>query len=286
MVFKKPNQPSPEGSASGRRWLSIVLTFGLLLAGACTDSPPAPQLKIDLAPSLERERSSYENDVFEAVADVSDFFSSSGFAVSGEGVIDSVLVFETSLAAREYLSLELGTPLEAIPETFAGTVMENRLFLVSRESYRDIWHQLYYEWPWTERTYRSLIVHEIAHRMHEVIVREQAGSSDAMGPVWFFEGLAVVCAKQFEAQQAPLSREALRQLVGSGRSPTVSYPLYGHIVRTLAAEFGVRRLVSEAAHPDFPEVLWAAPQPPERGNRNSINRQKVSSSSHRGHLRM
>jgi hypothetical protein len=211
-----------------------------------------------LAPALEVERSSYESDVLEAIAEVANFFSSSGFGLPEQRVIDSVLVFDTPLAAREYLSKELGASLDAIPETFAGTVAENRLFLVSRDSYRQIWQQLYPQWPWSERTYRRLIVHEIAHRMHEVIVREHFGSSDAMGPVWFFEGLAVLCAKQFEAQQTPLGREELRQLVGSGHSPTVSYPLYGRIARSLVAEFGVRRLVLEAVQPNFPEVLWSA----------------------------
>jgi hypothetical protein len=206
------------------------------------------------------ERSCYDSDVVGAIADVTNFFSSSGFELPELRVIDSVRVFDTPLAARECLSQELEAPLDAIPETFAGTVVESCLFLVSRESYRQIWQHLYPEWSWSERTYRGLIVHEIAHRVHEMIVRERFGTSDAMGPVWFFEGLAVVCANQFEAQPSPLPRDELLQLVGSGRSPAVSYPLYGRIVRTLVAEFGVRRLVLEAAKPDFPEVLWSGQQ--------------------------
>lgn len=217
-------------------------------------------LSVELAPSLEMERSAYESDVLWAIAEVARFFSTAGFELPAQRVLDAVLVFDTPLAAREYLAKDLGAPLAAIPETFAGTVVEARLFLVSQGSYREVWQQLYPEWPWGGQTYRSLIVHEIAHRMHEVMVRAEFGSSDAMGPDWFFEGLAVVCAKQFETQEPALSRAELRELVGSGHLPAVSYPQYGRIVRALAAEFGLRRLVSAAAQPDFPELLWSAPR--------------------------
>jgi hypothetical protein len=78
-----------------------------------------------------------------------------------------------------------------------------------------------------------------------------------MGPQWFFEGLAVVCAGQFESDQPLLSHGEIVKQVGSGITPAVSYPLYGRIVRSLAAEFETKTLISRAAEPGFPETLWS-----------------------------
>ena len=79
-----------------------------------------------------------------------------------------------------------------------------------------------------------------------------------MGPTWFFEGLAIVCAGQFRANHQPLlSTEDLEKQVGPGRTPIASYPVYGHIVRSVSAKFGMSVLVNGASEVDFPELLWS-----------------------------
>jgi|WetSurMetagenome_2_1015567.scaffolds.fasta_scaffold16007_4 hypothetical protein len=233
--------------------------MALLLLTACQASRRVRPLRFDLPVSLERERSSYAKEVTTALADVRDFFHTSGFEVSNEDLIDSVKVFESSPAAREYFAKEYGAPIESIPETFSGTVEGRTLFLVSREAYREIWRKLYPEWPWSEYNYRQLIVHEVAHRAHEEIAVANYGSADAMGPMWFFEGVAVTCAGQFETDEPPLSREELIEQIGGGHTPKVSYPLYGRIVRSLASAYGMKVLIAGASEPGFPEMLWSLP---------------------------
>ncbi|MBZ5538334.1 MAG: hypothetical protein LAO31_20470 [Acidobacteriia bacterium] len=214
-------------------------------------------LRLELPPSLEHERSEYESEVLKGLDEVANFFRSSGFELPSQKLIESVLVFDSSSKGREYMVREYGAPLKSIPETFSGTVEGRRLLLVSHESYREIWRKLYSEWPWTDKTYHQLIVHELAHRAHEAISISRFGSADAMGPPWFFEGLAVVCAGQFETDQPPMSREEMEKQVGLGRTPKASYPLYGRIVRSLVAEFGMKTLIPKASEQGFPEILWS-----------------------------
>ncbi len=239
--------------------------LGLLLVTACQPSRRADSLRFDLPASLEPARASYEEDVTTALAEVSGFFRSAGFEPAGERLIESVKVFDGPAQAREYLAKEFGTTLENIPETFSGTIEGKTLFLVSRPIYREIWRKLYSDWPWTERSYHQLIVHEVTHRAHESVAISGHGSADAMGPAWFFEGLAVACAGQFETDGPPMGHEELEEQVGNGHTPTVSYPLFGRIVRSLAAEFGMKELIDRASEPGFPEILWSPPARKESG---------------------
>lgn len=271
------------------------LALLLLLSTACQAPRPTrsasasregtPPLRMELPASLADERGAYEREVLAALKDVSRFFRSAGLDGIGGKVIGAVRIFESATAARETMAKEAGVPLEALPETFSGTVDGERLFLVSRESYRRIWGKLYPDWPWTEKTYHQLIVHELAHRAHEMLAIARYGSADAMGPPWFFEGLAVACAGQFESEDPPMRREEIEGLVGPGRTPKVSYPLYGRIVRSLAAEFGMRDLVARAAEPGFPETLWppsATARPKEeQGGARGERRTSVSQGSSR-----
>jgi hypothetical protein len=242
----------------------VVLVLGACrapapLPAASTPAPPlsAPAPRLELPASLEPERGAYERDVREGLARVAAFFRTAGVELPDTALIDSAVVFDTLAAARDHLAAEFGAPPDAIPETFSGTVVGRRLFLVSRRTYREIWRTLYPDWPWTDGTYGQLIVHELAHRAHESVAIARRGSAEAMGPAWFFEGLAVVCAGQFETGKPPLSREEIELLVGPGRTPPVSYPLYGRIVRSLAAETALKTLMARASDPGFPEVLWA-----------------------------
>ena len=246
--------------------LGTSVVFGSLFAPGCsgpTQARPAcarqetaASLRLDLPPSLEGERSNYAREVSDAQGEVAAFFQSAGFEVQPRELIDAVIVFDQALQARERLAQELGARPEDIPDTFSGTVAGRTLYVVSRDQYQEVWKRLYHDWAWTGEAYHQLIVHELAHRAHEALALAQFGSADAMGPPWFFEGLAVMCAGQFATGEPPLSRAELERLVG-GSTPPVSYPLYGRIVRSLAAHFELRDLLRRASEPGFPVALWS-----------------------------
>lgn len=240
----------------------VLALLAAILCPGCGNhqSVPAPgpeELRptLEMPAPLEAERAAYEAEVAKALADVRECFRSAGLQGPGRRPVDAVTVFASSGAARTALAGAYGVAVDSIPETFSGTVVENRLFLVSRPAYEEIWRSLYPEWPWEDRSYHALIVHELAHRAHELWAIAQRGSADAMGPTWFFEGFAVMCARQFQTDEAPLDLEDLRRLVGAGHVPEVSYPLYGRIVRSLAARYGMSRVIALAAEPRFPDRL-------------------------------
>ena len=248
-----------------------------VIAAACSTSmahrrqksprDPAAALRWQVPSSLEAERGAYQREVSRALDDVARFFRVSGFEVAPPDLIDSVILFEKTTDARDHFVETQGAPPEAIPETFAGMVDGRTLYLVSREAYREIWKQLYPDWPWTDETYRGLIVHELAHRAHESIAISRMGSADAMGPPWFFEGLAVDCADQFDRSEPLLVRDEIESLVGGPSPPPVSYPLYGRLVRSLAATFEMKTLITRAAEAEFPGVLWYTHSGPNPRNK-------------------
>ena len=253
----KPEQPEAQGQAQAEPEQAQP-------AQAPSTKAPAPiqpaqlaeALRWQIPPSLEAERAGYQAEVSRALMEVSRFFEAVGFEVYPRDLVDSVVLFDKSSDARNYFARTLGAAAENLPDTFAGTVDGRTLYLISRDAYRDIWKRLYPEWPWTDGTYRSLIVHELAHRAHEAVAISKMGSAEAMGPPWFFEGLAMYCAGQFEEKRPPMTRDEILKLVRAPSGPPDSYPLYAGLVRSLAAEFSLKDLILRASEPGFPEVLW------------------------------
>ena len=216
-------------------------------------------LRLQLPASADGEREEYRYLIIHALDEVTSFLRSAGFELDPGGLIDSVVVFDRASDTREHMAAALGVRPEDIPETFAGTVAGKRLFLVTRESYFRIWQGLYPDWPWNGLTYRGLVVHELTHLAHEEVAVSTFGSADAMGPVWFFEGLAVMCARQFETNEPLMTKEEMMHHVGGTTVPRVSYPLFGRLTRSLAGQYGLHELISRASEPGFPETLWSQP---------------------------
>lgn len=210
---------------------------------------------LSLPVSLEPERARYEREIAEAREKVAAWFEEAGFPVDPSDILAQAVVFENVAAARAFLEVEFGVAPEEIPDTFSGTVRERTLFLVSRGTYRAIWRDLYPDWAWDRNTYRDLITHELAHRAHETATVARFGTAEAMGPTWFFEGLAIACAGQFDDHTA-LSRRDLESWFGGERAIPVSYPLYGRLVRSLLRQFEQGELIERAADPGFPGVLF------------------------------
>jgi hypothetical protein len=238
--------------------VSLVLgTTGSSAGTAASPRPPTdhPQFAIHLPPGLAGEQAAYARRVTGALYEVAAFFRSAGFEVDPAALIDSVEVLEWSPSERKRLAASFGVHVTDIPETFSGTVIGKTLYLVTEKRYRAVWAKLYPSWPWSERTYSQLMVHELAHRAHEAVAIARTGSSDAMGQTWFFEGLAVACAGQFAEGETPMTWSEVLAQVGMGKTPRVSYPLYGRLVRSLVAKFGLRPLILHAAEPGFPERL-------------------------------
>lgn len=170
-----------------------------------------------------------------------------------------VVHYFTQLAdARMEVSRHFRVTEDAVPETFFGTVDGDNLFLVSDEIYRSIYTRLYPAFAWEPLEYRKAIAHELAHRLHEQAAVELTGSADGMGPGWFFEGLAMLAAGQFEdRQESPPWDEISRMITleERGELPPPTYPVYARIVRSLARRVPVLWMVKNTGSQDFLDVL-------------------------------
>ena len=213
---------------------------------------------MELPPALEAQRAEYERLIVSSRDEVVAWFGASGLPVKPFDVIDRAVVYPDAATSRRAMAQLFKIDIDKIPETFGGTVNAKTLYISSEETFHPMWTKLYPEWPWSRQSYRSLIVHELAHRTHARLSFVRTGSEDAMGPPWFFEGLAVMCAGQFAAGEKPMDAAEILSDVGEGRTPKASYPHYGRLVRSLSRFASVKSLVEAAAEPGFPRKLLEA----------------------------
>jgi hypothetical protein len=236
---------------TARAVLVVALTWGLAGCATARHQASAGPSPVRLRVTPPHDEVGYSRLVEAALGEVAEWFRSSGFEVAAETLIDSVVVLDGSRESRARVAAALGVRAEDLTATFAGTVVGQTLYLVTEERYRQVWAERYPDWEPPADAYRQLIRHELAHRAHEAIAIAELGSADAMGPPWFFEGLAVACAGQFEDGRRLAPAEVAALLAERG-GPRPSYPLYGLVFRSLAAHFGTRTLILRAAEAGFP----------------------------------
>jgi hypothetical protein len=132
-----------------------------------------------------------------------------------------------------------------LPETYCAALENYVLMSVSPELYQRLF-------PEGNETgaFEKLLTHEMAHRLH---IRILKGDEDAMGPVWFYEGFALVAASQFEHHAPRLSEEEIWEVVGAEERG--SYIRYASVLRTFLGKADLQRLVEMAGKPDFVDWL-------------------------------
>jgi len=97
--------------------------------------------------------------------------------------------------------------------------------------------------------FQKLIEHEIAHRLH---IRILHGNEDAMGPIWFYEGFAIIAADQFAELKSNLSKEEMWNIMKNPKR--ISYIDYSFILRYLLQKKSLQILVDKAGTQGF--ELW------------------------------
>jgi hypothetical protein len=266
---------SPEGQRSLYWPRFVAVPLGPVLEAAA-----AASVQLLLPPALEPERADLLKAIDQAVAEVVAWFAAAGFRLDPSELIDTAIVYRSSGIARRACAEHWSLKLEDIPETFAGTVDGKTLLLVSPDAFLPIWMRLYPNWPYDEESYPSLIRHELAHRAHALIAVSLTGSEEGMGPRWFYEGLAILCARQFEGKGAtgtewltggapgpdqnggrdfihsPLSWGELLSYVAEDQEKMLSFPIYGAMMHALAARFPMRQLIERAGTEGF--LDWMA----------------------------
>lgn len=220
-------------------------------------APSEPALQIELPHALGARRTEYARDVERARARVVAWFDGQGLAVDGDALVDRVVVFPDVAEAKRRLAEHYGIPEDQIPDSFSGTVDGATLFVVSRETYAATYARLYPEQSFSADAYAGLITHELAHRAHALFSQGRFGSEDGMGPTWFFEGLAIVCAGQFDGAPLLTWPDAHELILRDATAP-LGYPRYGQLLRSLAARIPIRWMMERAGEADFVAALQRA----------------------------
>ncbi len=133
----------------------------------------------------------------------------------------------------------------SIPSTYCAALEKDTLISVSPALYSMLFPQ-----GVEPDAYEKLITHEFAHRLH---IRILQGNEDAMGPIWFFEGFALLAAEQLIDAAPVLDRDGIVRVVESQERE--DYRRYVTVIRYFAARAHLRELVERAGRSDFTEWL-------------------------------
>ena len=98
--------------------------------------------------------------------------------------------------------------------------------------------------------FEKLLCHEMIHRLH---IRILNGDEEAMGPIWFFEGFAILGSNQFEKNGESLKQSEVWDIVGSKKRG--DYRKYGATIRYWTEKISINDLVARAGSNDFSEWL-------------------------------
>jgi len=84
----------------------------------------------------------------------------------------------------------------------------------------------------------------MAHRLH---IRVLNGNEEAMGPMWFFEGFALLAAGQFE--NASLKTPKIWEVVEDPQRG--SYKHYSAVIRHFLKKVSLQDMIEQAGKPEF-----------------------------------
>ncbi len=132
---------------------------------------------------------------------------------------------------------------DPLPGTLSAALEKNVFMSVSPDLYSRI-----YPDGREGKAFEKLIAHEMAHRLH---IRILDGDEDAMGPVWFFEGFAILASGQFENASLPYQEiwDAVK------KKERTSYSKYGALIRHFLKKTSIQEMVKRAGDANFHDWL-------------------------------
>lgn len=223
-------------------WLAVALS-------ACAHAPVrAIEAKLVLPPAMEPQRAEYEEKLAEALRRIRAFATAQEWRVQvTPTLVSRVELFDSKSAFDARLLAVSNAPAGSkLPVSYAATVHERVLYAVTQNVYLDTRPSE------TAEDYTKCLVHELAHQVHEDATR------GAMGPLWFFEGLSVVAADQYQDAPEPIPGKVEEVLASSDRG---DYRLYGAVLRQFLKRHTLSELVSRAGQTGF-EAWLKASMPP------------------------
>jgi hypothetical protein len=170
-----------------------------------------------------------------AVNQLNEFLMREGWPRFSHHLVKEVIHFDTKQNFDH--DLLQGAGLTEIPKTFVALGEKSVLKIVSFEAYKEVFPlQDIYD-------YQKILIHELAHIFHANLVGDEH-----MGPIWFFEGFAIIAANQYENSPQLNSKQKQNIITESVRG---SYADYGALLRLLLDKYNIKELVERVARNDL-----------------------------------
>lgn len=149
-----------------------------------------------------------------------------------QSLIKEVVHFNSkALFDSEMIKLSNGQ-LKSLPRTYVAVGESGILRTISQEAYLKI-HPNH-----NKRDFVNILVHEAFHIFHA-----RTYSDEGMGPVWFFEGMAIVAADQY-IDEVTLTKDEMRAVASTKERG--DYKKYGFMVRELKKTYPLDDMLQKA----------------------------------------
>lgn len=151
---------------------------------------------------------------------------------SNEYVNEVIHYDSKDLFDQDMIRLSQGQ-LTTIPKTYVAVGSDKILRIISWEAYQKVHpeHAL--------NDYNKILIHELAHLYHAKVYTDEK-----MGPIWFFEGFAILAANQYQ-NNATLSPERVRSVIKEPQRG--DYRDYAFIIRHLVEKHSLPDLLKKAS---------------------------------------
>lgn len=226
---------------------AVVLLLSLVGAGCATTAPnPTHAGGVIDHVRIERDAGVTKAEVAASVVTASDIVKRFAAEHAWEDHVAvffdrGVEIFRSQGAMWNRVQALHGLSGRPLPTSGLAAALEKHILLaVSAAEYR----RIHPTWAAAEGAWERVLAHEIAHRLHVAIL---AGDEDAMGPVWFYEGFAVVASGDLHSAPVDAATAwANTRVKGAG-----SYTKYAAALRFFAAKIPLPELVANAGRTDF-----------------------------------
>lgn len=215
-----------------------------------------PDPPMTLAPTLQSRQAEFRCAYRRAELRLRRFAATHGWSAFVERpFVDRLRVVEDGREFEEALRELCAVPEDfVVPRSYSGALEKGTLLAKTPERFAADYPEGMEDGAW-----EKLLCHEMAHRLH---VRILEGDEEAMGPIWFFEGFALVAAEQFAADGAEGEEDVIRSVLETRTRG--SYRRYAGVLRRLMETTALGDMVRAAREPSFGEELLGRLSPSSR----------------------
>jgi hypothetical protein len=212
--------------------LIILTSLGVLMSLSCASKPASQASGVKLSWRGSQEKRFADN-LEVAFERLNTFLKEQNLAQTPiENLVDEVIHFESKeLFDSEMMRLTNGQ-MESIPRTYVAVGDGGVLRIVSLNAYLKI-HPEH-----AVKDYINILVHESAHIFHS-----KTYGDEGMGPIWFFEGFAIVAADQY-VDEVNLSKDEMEAVAES--KVRGDYKKYGFMIRELNKTYSLKDMLQRA----------------------------------------